>query len=328
MKRRRASNLETSQQSIFYYSDLVGQNDEVLRRRPNYSRRLYPSMLIEDVSHHLIPYSSHTTPFQVTFEPADAKTEKLIAKALDRNDYHTGLADATRDFFVECAQTVMTFGEAAYELVFLSNPQDKSVVEFQLAFIQPLTVMWQHGQLIQYLPVELAQARKSAQYIPLAADRVITFPLPVSVQKTYRAMIAELAFLSDHKIPEFAFEAEEGGSRRTPFDFSAHVHLEKQALAEAGKPIGWNARGLFQEEALEFYELHRALLFERFKIEVRANLLEKVNEAIMLAGHEMGFSGQLRMSGLPTLKDVEEAQAHLSAGDQPFKDILKPFLMY
>lgn len=328
MKGQRASNLDSSRQSIFYYSDLVGQNDEVLRRRPDYSRRLYPSMLIEDVVHHLIPYSSHTPSFQVTFEPADVKAEKLITKALNREDYYTDLAAATRHFFVACARTVLAYEEATYELVFFSHPQGKSVVEFQLAFIQPLTVMRRQGQLVQYIPAELALARKSAQYIPLTPDRIITFPLPASVQKSYRAMIEELAFLSDHMIPEFAFQAEDEDSRRTPFDFTAHVHLERQALAEAGKLIGWNARGLFQEETLEFYNLHRALIFEQFKIELRTILLEKVNEALTLAGQKMGFSGQLRMSGLPTLQEVEAAQAHLSAGDQPFQEILKPFRMY
>ncbi len=328
MKGRRASTLQSSQQSIFYYSDVVGQDDAVLCRRPDYLRCLYPSMLIEGVVHHLIPSSSHNTAFRVMIEPADAKAEQLIAVALNQDDYHTDLAGATHDFFVQCAQTVMAFGEATYELVYLSNPDDGAVIEFQLVFIQPLTVMRQRGQLVQYIPAEVARARKGSQYIPLAPDRIITFPLPTSVQKGFGAMMEGLAFLSNHKIPDFVFQAGDDGSRRTPFDLTAHIHLEKQALAEAGKLIGWNARDLFREETVQYYDLHRALVFERFKVELRITLLEKVNEALTLAGQKMGFSGQLRMSGLPTLKEVEEAQAHLSAGDRPFGEILKPFRMY
>lgn len=328
MKGRRSSNLQSSQQSIFYYSDVVGQDDAVLRRRPDYLRRLYPSMLIEDVAYHMIPSSSHNTAFRVTLEPAGANAEKLIAAALNRDDYHTDLADATHDFFVQCAQTVMAFGEATYELVYLSNPDDGAVVEFQLVFIQPLTVTRRRGHLVQYIPAEVARARKGSRYILLAPDRIITFPLPASVQKDYGAMMEGLAFLSDHKIPDFVFQAGGDGSRRTPFDLTTHMRLEKQALAEAGRLIGWNARNLFLEETLQYYDLHRTLIFERFKVELHTILLEKVNEALTLAGQKVGFSGQLRMSGLPTLKEVEAAQTHLSIGDQPFQEILKPFQMY
>jgi len=134
--------------------------------------------------------------------------------------------------------------------------------------------------------------------------------------------------LSNNKIPDFVFQGGDDVSKKIPFDPTAHIHLEKRALAEAGKLIGLNARGLFREETLEYYDLHRVLAFGRFKIELRTTLLEKVNEALTLAGQKVGFFGELLMSGLPTLKEIEEAQAHLSAGDRPFQEILKPFRMY
>ena len=328
MKGRRTYNLLSSQQSIFYYSDLVGQEDAILRRRPNYSRLLYSSMLIDDVTHHLIPSSSDTTAFRVTLDPPDAKAERLIAAALNRDDYHIDLASATRNFFVQCAQTIMAYGEATYELVYLSSPDNEAIVEFQLAYIQPLTVVHRRGKLVQYIPIEIARARKRSQYVPLAADRIMTFPLPASVQKGYGAMMEGLAFLSKGMIPKFVFQEGDDGSRKTPFDSKAHIHLQKQALAETGKLLGWNARELFREETLEFYDMYRALAFERFEIELRTILLEKVNGVLKLAGQKMGFSEQLQISGLPTLKEVEEAQAHLLAGDQPFQEILKPFRVY
>ena len=328
MKGRRVSKLRSSRQSIFYYSDVVGQEDAVLRRHPDYFRRLYPSMLIEDVAYHIIPSSGYNTAFQVIFTPADARAEALIAAALNQEGYRVDLASATHYFMESCSRTVMAFGEASYELVYLSNPDDGAVVEFQLVSIQPLTVMRWRGQLVQYVPAEVAQARKGSQYIPLSADRIITFTLPVSVQKDFRAMMEGLAFLSNHKLPDFVFQTGDDGSRQIPFDPMDHIHLEKQALAEAGKLIGWDARGLFREETLEFYDLHRALAFERFKIELRILLLERLNEALKLAGQQMGFSGQLRITGLPTIKDIEEAQGHLSAGDRPFREIIKPFRVY
>ncbi len=98
------------------------------------------------------------------------------------------------------------------------------------------------------------------------------------------------------------------------------------ALAEAGKLIGWNARGLCQEQTLEYYEIYRKLLFERFKIELRTSILGTLNKGLDKAGQKLGFSGQLEIEGLPTLKDIEAAQAHLAVGDQPFREIVEPFL--
>jgi len=116
------------------------------------------------------------------------------------------------------------------------------------------------------------------------------------------------------------------GTKRTSYDTKAHIYTHSVALASACKLLGWNARQLFQKEALEYYLIHRELSFEHLKIELRDGILQTLNEGIERAGKVIGFSGRIEIEGLPTIRDVESARNHLEAGDLPFNKILEPFL--
>ena len=134
--------------------------------------------------------------------------------------------------------------------------------------------------------------------------------------------------LSQKLMPDFALKDFPHSAQNYHYDSSNQVHSQKLALAEAGKAIGWNARGLFQEDVLEFYSLKRHLLFERFKIELRNSILTTLNHGLKLAGKEMGFSAEIIIEGLPTIDHVEKAESELESGTQPFAEIYKPFLIY
>jgi hypothetical protein len=112
------------------------------------------------------------------------------------------------------------------------------------------------------------------------------------------------------------------------YDSANQVYSRKLALAESGRSIGWNARGLFNDETLEFYQLKRQLLFEKFKVELRGAILDTLNKGLSFAGKQMGFEAQISILGLPSLSDVEMAEYELDAGTKSFGDIIKPFLLY
>jgi len=328
MRRPPEPELNRSQQSIFYYSDLAGREDPVLRARPDYFRQSYTHMLIEDVAASIMPIGgrSQNRPFRVLLTPADPKVEELIEGGIAHRDYNGDLAESVCDFFHECAQTIMAFGEAVYEIVYLSKPSDGTIVRFELGFIQPRTVMHRRGKLVQYVPLEAARRLNVPQYVQLLPERVLTFKPPAYVNDKLEHIMKCLSFLSTHMLPDFALPAMAGEIKSIPYDSSVFLRSQKLALADAGKLIGWNARGIVEGEVLEYYWLHRQLIFERFKIELRDTILRTLNEGLELAGRDVGFSGQLKFEGLPTLDDVKDAEAHLAAGDMPFKEVLKPFL--
>ena len=326
MRRRQEPGLHRSQQSISYYSDSEGQGDPVLCARPDYFSQLYPDMLIEDVALLIMPIGGRAEkkPFRVFVIPQDTRTEKLIAAAIDRHGDSQDFTGAVYDFFHDCAQTIMAFEEATYEIVYLSNPDDRAIVGLELMFIQPQTVFRRQGKLVQYVPADVAHERKISQYVQLLPERILTFKPPIYVQGKLGRIMESLAILNH--IPNFVLQGADDGSKPVPYDSMTHIRAQKLALSDAGKLIGWNARELFQEDILQYYSLYRELLFERFKIELRNSILETLNDGLDRVSREFGFSGRLEIEGLPTLADVEAAQAHLAAGDRPFKEILEPFV--
>ena len=134
-----------------------------------------------------------------------------------------------------------------------------------------------------------------------------------------------LAILSEKIVPDFAMDAISNPYTDALYDISEHNVWRKRAIADAGKLIGWNARGLIQEDTLEYYILHRQLLFEQFQIELRNSILATLNDGLKRAGRLVGFDAQICIKGLPTLGDVATARAELLAGSKPFKEILQPF---
>jgi hypothetical protein len=116
--------------------------------------------------------------------------------------------------------------------------------------------------------------------------------------------------------------------KRVPFDVNAFIRAHRLAIANACKDLGWNARGVIEENSLEYYVLYRRLWFERFRVELRDHLIGTFNEGLACAGEKVGFAGQLTIEGVPTISDVEAAESHLAAGDIPFHDLIEPFTRY
>ena len=99
----------------------------------------------------------------------------------------------------------------------------------------------------------------------------------------------------------------------------------KLALLEAVKPVGWTARGEFNEYALSYYLVRLSLTFEKFKILLREAMLTTLNSGLERIGEKIGFNGQIQIEGLPTLTDVEIASHNLDSGTTPFTEVMKLF---
>ena len=98
------------------------------------------------------------------------------------------------------------------------------------------------------------------------------------------------------------------------------------ARVQASKVIGWDGRFLIgSQDVTEYYKWHRLLLFERFKIELRDGIIATLNNVISRAGRRIGFAGQLKVKGLPTLTDVRDGQEALLTGSKSFGEILGIF---
>lgn len=325
MRNGRRLRKHTSQCSVHYY---VAAEDVSARRCPDYMGEMYPRMLIEDVSLSIMPIGGRAEKraFRVFVSPEDKETAELIAAAVGNRGYREELAGAVCDFVRDCAQVIMACGEAYYEIVYWSDEQAAVPSAFELLLIQPGSVVRHFQKLVQYIPPAVAKERGLPVYLGLPHDRVILFEGRSAFRNSLKSAMDKLSVMSRGVLPPFVLEMKTGEAYTIPFDVEAHDRVRRIALASATRVIGWNARGLLQGEAAEWYWLRRHLRFEKFKVELRDRILGTLNEAIRLASRRIGFFAQIAVEGLPTLQDVEAAEAALEAGSAPFKEIFEKFV--
>jgi len=322
LSRNTERNLRLSQSSVFYYTQ--GLDDPVLKRTPDYSTDLYPSMLITDVQNEIMPYTLHKeSSLSVYVSPSDQRTEELVTIALKRRNHASDLQSAVSDFLRECVQVIMTYGLAAYEVAYLVEKKTETEVGFRLSLVPPKALI-HDGKLRQYVPPDIAEKLNVSQYIDLPRENVFLFEHPSFTASKITQMMNSLSLLSK-AVPSLLLGGFSGTSGK-PFDVGVpSPSLEKSVLAQVTRLIGWNARGLFNEEISEFYQFHRLLLFHKFVTELRNALLSKMNDSFRVAGGRLGFSVELRIEGLPTIQDLEEAISRLTAGGYPFGEFVTKF---
>jgi hypothetical protein len=131
------------------------------------------------------------------------------------------------------------------------------------------------------------------------------------------------------RLGEFRFSGLvlEAYQSKIPYDFKMHDRAMKIAMVDLLRAVGWNARGTFNDVVLSYYWIQREILFERFKIELRDAILVGMNELLQRVGKKLGFEAELKVTGLPTVRDTEEARIKLSSGEIPFTEIMNVFKM-
>jgi len=327
MRHRSNSKLERSQESVFYVPGASPKGETDSSTRTKYINEFYPHMFIEDVKLGIMPIGvwADRKTFKVSIDPPSSKVEKIIAKALASGEYYQSLASAVRDFVAQCAVELLIFDTTTYEIVYLSEPKSGKAVEFEFVHINPLTLVRRGKELLQRIPIELATKLNKAEYIRLTPERLLTFRLPHSIRGKTEQLIESLGRLSTPTVPEFFMEELTSGIRKTSYDVKAHNYMRSLALARTTNLVGWNARRLFEKEALEYYLIHRALLFEEFKIELRNTILKSLNEGVKRSSRLIGFTAEIVVTDLPTLSDVQTARQYLQEGKATFKEILEPF---
>lgn len=324
----RRQDLKRSQQSVFWYLSET-QNDPNLRKLPDYYRHMYPSMLIDDVRHSVIPVPDHTRkPFSITLIPPDHKAEEIIAEAIERQGYGVGLSDAVYSFMDLCAATLVELEEAYYEIAYFIDAENKKV-GFYLSFIPTGTIIHEGDTMKQYVPADIVRQRNlPGQYLDLIPENILSFKLPEYVRHDFGSMMSFLARQSNNIAPEFYMDNLHNPQNQIPFDYGKFHRTQKMALHEATKLIGYNFRDYDMEHITEYYLWHRELEFERFKIEFRKSILATLNDGISRVGKELGFNSQIEIKGLPTDADVSAAQEKLLSGVGTFNEILSTFRNY
>jgi hypothetical protein len=313
MRRRRIAP-HSSQVSVRFFSA-----EERSSKGRDYFDQMYPRMFIEDVTVGLMPIRgrSERRQFDACLLPRGQAAERAIAEALGgRHDWDLG--PALCDFVRDCGQIIMAYGRAVYEIVYLSETAGAAPSAFRLESIRSRTVVRKGNGFVQRVPTSVAEEQGVPEELPLPSDRLLIFEPKVYADRKVGQVLESLGVLSASSIPDFVFAERMQG----PFDFSVYHRSQKEAMAEATRAIGWNARRLLTDDLLEHYWMQRQLMFEEFKIQLRDEILASLSEGLERVGRILGFSGQLEVSGLPAAVDARRARTALMKGEGAFKDIM------
>jgi len=281
-------------------------------------------MFSEDVALGVMPIGGRSSRpnFQVTLSPDAKQAKDVIVKGLKEHGYGHSLADTLYDFFHLLAANLSTSERAIFEIVYLEERQTLATVGFELARISDTQIVEKRGQFYQRVPSQIAAERNVPEMILLEKDDLIIFKPPPEFEKALRHLRRSLSELDKLQFPAVMLEATK---TNTPYDFKTHQRSMKLALVEAVKPIGWNARGSFNDSVLSYYWILMSLTFERFKIRLRETMLETLNAGLKRIGAKLGFEAQIKIEGLPTLADVACATERLNSGAMAFTEVMKPF---
>ncbi len=264
--------------------------------------------------------------FKVFLEPNDQRFEQIVAGALadQHHDYAYQLGHEVCDFFQHCAARIIERGKAVYEIVLLSEPDTGESKSFELVPIDVRTLEKRHGKTFQIVPSEWAEKHNLPTTIPLQDDRLVIFSPPPAFSDLNEINDA-LAQLGSGGI--FRMYSATRGHANSFYDAKDHIRAEKLALAAATRTIGWTGGETLTEIFLEYYTLHRRLIFEQFVISLRETILDTLNKALRQIAPRFGANATLKISGLPTPDDVKRAIKELAAGERTFNSVLDDFTL-
>jgi hypothetical protein len=292
---------------------------------------LYSFTFQEELCFGIMPIGGDTERrgFSVRLNPPDQNVEAQLSDALGGDRHSRELNRAVCDFVQQCARLLLNFDEAAYEIVYLldGGPASRKV-GFSLELVQPGT--WTptaRGGIKQRIPREWAARYNVPQFVTIDAEHSIIFESRLFQRARMRRIRRALTRLSQRMVPEFVLQTDAMASS-LQFDFKMYTRTLKQAIAQTTREIGWDARGLLADVELEFYQIYRRLRFEKFKIELRKEILEQLNEGLTKAGRALGFSTSIQVEGMPTVEEVNVAHSALVTGSSSFKEIIKQFAVW
>ena len=149
-----------------------------------------------------------------------------------------------------------------YSVVATSGPP----AEFRLELVLPGTLSHHGRQPIQYIPAAFGgpQDKTGLTYVDLNPATLVTFRLEPAEEAAVRKMVSFLRAASSLQGAEMPL-MEQSARGGTPYSFTEHQSERAELFAKVTEPVGWNVRGLFQDNLLAPYEVWRQLRFFEFK---------------------------------------------------------------
>jgi hypothetical protein len=304
---------------------------------------LYAHMFVDDVANMVFPiggYVKERNNPAVRLLVADSvqtkETEQLVTAGLSYGESYSraDLSRAVCDWGRYCSSQLLRNGKAWYELAFLVEG-DSVPVGFRLLPIRSGRVAKRFllfGRYVQEIPAGARVVRSDTgdeeelarrELAEIEPERLIHVQMPRNLRHA-RIAALRLADIGDTIFPDFVGQGFDlPASVKVPFEFDVYSRTRDAALAQATSSTGWNARGTFNEYQTEYYAIARRMKFERVLYDFRKLVIQSLNDVLIRAGGQIGFSAHIEPAGLPTLETIAGTEASLAAGDTSARDLLK-----
>lgn len=307
------------QLSIRYFSNLTADGSMAVPRRFG---ELYTTIFVEDIASSVWPFAYRSSRRNVSVElkGSSESAEEIVIAALGKNERSLELS--LKEFLSAASSQIAEFDLAVAEIVFTRDTETNKIENVECVWINPVQIHKRWGEMYQQVPPEVASQRGVKTLIHLPDEKIIQFSAPPRFRGAISKARESLSIVSDFRNSSFALTAFQ---TNLPFDWQAHERAMMLALAEAGRPIGFGSRGMFNKHVATPYWIRMRLLHERFLIELRQSLLDTLNEALKRIGSQMGFDCELKVNGLPTDRDIEIALNQLDSGSLPLVKLMDAY---
>src|SRR6266478_10100480 len=238
---------------------------------------LYTTIFVEDIASAVWPFGYGVSRRNVSIELKTNResAREIVTAALGENEH--SLESSIQEFLCAAAGQIAEFDFAVAEIVFVRDTDTNQIESFECMWVNPVQIHMRWGKTYQQVPIEVASERGVKTLIHLPDEKIIRFVAPPRFRKTIPKVRGSLRIISDFRNTSFALTALQ---TNLPFDWTMHELTMMLALAEAGKPIGFASRGMFNKHVTTPYWIRMRLFHERFLIELRKTLLDALNDAL------------------------------------------------
>jgi hypothetical protein len=245
---------------------------------------------------------------------------EILADSITRDNYDLSLVDSVADFVRMIATHIITSSEACYEI---RGGWDQESTPWQLKcaqlmFVQSESILGRGPWRFQIAKTTTEDFQPVTRVIRLDPARIVKFNASSRYRRTLKKIRVGLRAVGESE-----------HSWRTSIDWN-NVQEDFKSVsrsysiqrARVTAPIGWNGRGEFRDYMADYQYFHRHIKWIRFCIVLRDSILAKLSQAFGVIGSLYGENPKLKWTALPTITNVENAEALLIKGAR-FDDITK-----
>ncbi len=283
----------------------------------NYQGELF--MFLQDMHQGVMPYGSRREAYSATLEPSNQELEQVMTEALSSRGYRHRVSEGLEDFIRRTTQSLFYYTETFYEL-HCERDGDGKITKIKFYDNYPPSMKKIFGQYFQIIPWSAAKhagVKAGIRKIPKEKILHIEFPKKLGGRRGLKKILKRLAKLSGTAIPDFQMKAMEK-NMSSGFDLDRYTKAKYIEIAQITRKLGWNQRKFRDNDILEYYSIHRHLIFTDSQATMRQYILDKLNNA--LNGTVINANTEIKVDGLLTSEEIKTEFDLLEKGDLAFVD--------